>query len=131
VTVLRSYISVSYTEKYGDLRRKKHSFTGFVYADRIRSPFFSVYDRVAPYTVREKYGPCTIVYECIRTRICRPGYLCESNGFISYYHLYSQNEIIMEIYKLVQNGQIKRVTSNDCVTRYVLSDTIHNSEFSF
>jgi hypothetical protein len=77
--VLRSYITVSYTEKYGDLRRKKRSFTAFVHRSRIRSPFCSVYNRIAPYTVTEicdrntvpynteKYGSCTVVYERIRT----------------------------------------------------------------
>jgi hypothetical protein len=35
--VLRSYISVSYTEKYGDIRTKKRSFTVSVNGGRIRS----------------------------------------------------------------------------------------------
>jgi hypothetical protein len=46
VIVLRSYISVSYTEIYGDIRRKKRSFTVLVHGDRIQSPFSSVYDRI-------------------------------------------------------------------------------------
>jgi hypothetical protein len=55
VMVLRPYISVSYTEKYGDIRRKKRSFTDSVHEGRIRSPFFSVYDRIAPYTDTDIY----------------------------------------------------------------------------
>ncbi len=34
VIVLRSYISVSYTETYGDIRRKKRSFTVLVHGGR-------------------------------------------------------------------------------------------------
>jgi len=36
--VLRSYIAVSYTEKNGDLRRKKRSFAVFVFGLRLRLP---------------------------------------------------------------------------------------------
>ncbi len=44
--VLRSYISVSYTEKYGDKRRRKRSFMILVYGVRIRFPFHSVFLRI-------------------------------------------------------------------------------------
>ena len=52
VTVLRSYISVSFTEKYGEIRREIRPFMAHVYDERIRSPFNSVYDRISPYTTR-------------------------------------------------------------------------------
>jgi hypothetical protein len=69
----------------------------------------------------------------LRTKLSPQGieYLCKSKDFIPYYHLYSQNEIIKEIDTLVQNGKIERVTSNDGITRYVMSDALDNSEFSF
>ncbi len=44
--VLGPFISVSYTETYGDIRRKKN--------DRVLSQY------------TEEYGPCTVVYERIR-----------------------------------------------------------------
>jgi hypothetical protein len=46
--VLRPFISVLYTEK-------KRSFTVSVHGGRIRSPFFFVYDRIAPYASTEIY----------------------------------------------------------------------------
>src|SRR5271156_4295697 len=95
--VLRPYISVSYTEKNGDLRTKKRSCIAFVYGGRIRSPFFSVYDRIVPYTITEIYDrntrPCnTAKYGRIRKntertrsftgvyglRIRRPGWVCNT-----------------------------------------------------
>jgi hypothetical protein len=69
----------------------------------------------------------------IRTKLSSQGikYLCDSEDFIPYYHLYTQNVCIEEIDKLVQNGKSKRVTDNANITRYVLSDTPVNSNFSF
>jgi hypothetical protein len=69
----------------------------------------------------------------VRTKLTLQGieYLCDSKYLIPYYHLYSQNEIIKEIDRLVQNEKIKRIISNDGITRYVMSDTSENSEFSF
>ncbi len=75
----RSYISVSYTETYSDMRRKKRSFTVLIHGGRLQSPFSSVYDRIAPYAVTEiydrntitcitaKYGRIVNVYDRIRT----------------------------------------------------------------
>ncbi len=50
---------------------KKRSFTASVHGGHIRSPFFSVYDRIAPYTDTEIYdrntGPYnTTKYDRIR-----------------------------------------------------------------
>ncbi len=64
--VLRSYISVSYTETYGDIRREKRSFAVLVHGARIQSPFSSIYDRIAPYTVTEIYDRNTIT--CITAK---------------------------------------------------------------
>jgi hypothetical protein len=55
-----SYISVSYTETYGGIRRKKRSFTVLVHEGCIQSPFSSVYDRIVPYTVTKIYDRNTI-----------------------------------------------------------------------
>ncbi len=67
----------------------------------------------------------------IRTKLSSEGikYLCESEYFIPYYHLYTQTECMKEIGKLVQNGKIKRVTDKDNITHYVLSDNPDNSFF--
>jgi hypothetical protein len=56
---------VSYTETYGDIRRRKRSFTVLVHGDRIQSPFSSVYDRIAPYTVTEIYDRRQPYTECV------------------------------------------------------------------
>ena len=56
VIVLRSYISVSYTEIYGDIRTKIRSFTVSVNGDRIRSPFCSVFFRIRTNTTVYGYG---------------------------------------------------------------------------
>jgi hypothetical protein len=56
VIVLRSYISVSYTEAYVDIRRKKRSFTVLVHGGGIQSPFSSVYDRNTITCITAKYG---------------------------------------------------------------------------
>jgi hypothetical protein len=69
VIVLRSYISVSYTETYGGIRRKKTLFTVLVHEGRIQSPFSSVYDRIAAYTVTEIYDRNTIT--CITAKYGR------------------------------------------------------------
>jgi len=59
VIVLRSYISVSYTETYGDIRRKKQSFTVWVHGGRIQSPFSSVYNRTVNfYGCKRPYTEC-------------------------------------------------------------------------
>ncbi len=61
-------------------------------------------------------------------------YLSESEYFIPYYHLYTQDKCVKEIDKLIRNGKIQRVTGNDNITCYVLSDTAaaaDNSKFSF
>ena len=49
VTVLRSYLSVSFTEKYGDIWRKVRPFMIHVYDERIRS-YLSVYGRILSFT---------------------------------------------------------------------------------
>jgi hypothetical protein len=69
----------------------------------------------------------------ILTKLSSQGikYLCDSEDCIPYYHLYTQKECIEEIDKLVQNGKSKRVTDNDNITRYALSDTPENKIFSF
>ncbi len=60
---------MSCTETYGDIRRKKRSFTVLVHGGRIQSPFSSVYDRIAPYTVTEIYDRNTIT--CITAKYGR------------------------------------------------------------
>ncbi len=69
VTVLRSYISVSYTETCGDIRRRKRSFTVSLHGGPIQSPFYSVYDRIAPYTVTDIYDRNTIT--CVTAKYGR------------------------------------------------------------
>ncbi len=57
---------------YGDIRRytkKKRSFTVLVHGGRIQSPFSSVYDCIAPYTVTEIYDRNTIT--CITAKYGR------------------------------------------------------------
>ena len=55
-SVLRLYMSVSYTEKYCDIRRKnghlRWSYTESVHGLRF-SRYFPVYHRISPYTVTE------------------------------------------------------------------------------
>ena len=65
VQVLRSYISVSFTKMYDNIRRKIRSFTVLEYRVRIRSSFRSVLLRKQQYTFiydTEKYDrntePC-------------------------------------------------------------------------
>ena len=77
---------MSYTEKYGDIRRKKRSFTVSVHGGYIRSPFFSEYDRLAPYTGTEIYdrntGPCnTTKYGRIRRNTDRVRSFTSVYGF--------------------------------------------------
>jgi len=69
----------------------------------------------------------------VRTKLSPQGieYLCKSKDFIQYYHLYTQQEFKKEIDALVENRIIKRVISNDGITRYVISDNLDNSEFLF
>jgi hypothetical protein len=67
----------------------------------------------------------------VRTKLSPQGieYVCQSKDLIPYYHLYTQQELIKEIDALVENGIIKRIISNDGITRYVMSDNLDNSEF--
>ncbi len=51
--------------------------------------------------------------------------------FFPYSHFYAQKACIEKIDQLVENRKIKRVTDNNNITRYVLSDTPENSKFSF
>jgi hypothetical protein len=69
------YISLSFTEKYGDIRRKngrlRSLYTEFLYDLRF-APYFGVYDRISPYTSRQyterNTGPCkTPKYDPLRS----------------------------------------------------------------
>jgi hypothetical protein len=71
--VLRPFISVSYTEKYGDIRRKKRSFTVSVHGGHIRSQYTEAIYGLStrrPYTVSVllRFSPYIIVLLRIRAR---------------------------------------------------------------
>jgi hypothetical protein len=84
VIVLRSYISVSYTEKYGDIRTQIRSFTVSVNGGRIRSPFFSVYGLIRPYTDTEIYDRNTIT--CIPAKHgCKRPYFPRIRSYTTVY----------------------------------------------
>jgi hypothetical protein len=56
----------SYTETYGDIWRKKQSFTVLVHGGRIQSPFSFLYDRNTIICITAKYGRIVNVYGCLR-----------------------------------------------------------------
>ena len=60
VIVLRSYISVSYTDKYGGIQTKMRSFTVLINGDYIQnlrfSPYTEIYDRNTITGITAKHG---------------------------------------------------------------------------